>query len=122
MHGFIVLRCFEIMKAVLCRNILDLHETSNLNRHIPDLKVKVQSRITPEAAYACQFWLGHLLESERDESILGALHEFLCERFLWWCEALSLLDSARGQGHLLATVAFRLQTAWERMVSNSYEL
>jgi hypothetical protein len=107
------------MKGVLCQNILQLHDTSILNRDIPDLKIKVRDRITPEAAYACQFWLSHLLESEIDERTLGPLDEFLSERFLWWCEALSLLDSARGgQRHLLPTVAFRLQTVWERMVSN----
>ena len=123
MHRFIVLRCFELMKGILCRNILELHDTHAFNRDIPDLEAKVQSHITPEAAYACQFWLGHLLESEIDESVLGALHEFLSVQFLWWCEALSLLDSAcGGQKHLLTTVAFRLQTAWENMVSTLHQL
>ena len=122
-HGFIALRCFELMKPALRRNILDLDETSIRNQDIPDLRAKVWSHITPEAAYACQFWLGHLLESEIDESILEALHEFLSKRFLWWCEALSLLDAAcGGQRHLLATLAFKLQTAWERMVSNSCQV
>ena len=123
MHRFIVLRCFELMKGILHRNILDLDDTYILNKDIPDLEAKVQSCITPESAYACQFWLGHLLESEIDESILGALDEFLSEQFLWWCEALSLLDSAcSGQKHLLATVAFRLQTLWEKMVSSLHQL
>ena len=121
-HRFIVLRCFELMKGVLRRNILNLYDTYILNQDIPDLEAKVWSHITPEAAYACQFWLGHLLESEIDENILGALDEFLSEWFLWWCEALSLLDSACSeQKHLLATVAFRLQTAWEKMVSSLHQ-
>ena len=121
MHAFIVCRCFELTKGVLHRNILELDDTYVLNRYIPDLKAKVLGCITPEAAYACQFWLSHLLESKRDESILGALHEFLSERFLWWCEALSLLDSARGgQEYLLAAAAFRLQTAWEQVVSSGF--
>ena len=123
MHRYIVLRCFELMKGVLRRNVLDLYDTYILNQDIPDLKAKVQSYITPESAYACQFWLGHLLESEIDESILEALGEFLSVQFLWWCEALSLLDSAcGGQKHLLATVAFRLLTAWEKLVSILHQL
>ena len=123
MHGFIILRCFKLMEPVLRRNILDLYETSIPNQSIPDLEAKVKSHITPEAAYACQFWLSHLLESGMDEDILEALRDFLSKRFLWWCEALSLLGSARDrQDSLLATVAFALQTAWERMVSNSREL
>ena len=123
MHMFIVLRCFELMEDILCRNILELDDTYILNKEIPDLKVRVQSCITPEAAYACQFWLNHLLESEMDESVLGALYGFLSERFLWWCEALSLLDSAcNGERGVLKTVAFTLQTAWEQIVSNSHEL
>ena len=122
MHRFIVLHCFELMKGVLRRNVLDLYDTYILNQDIPDLEAKVQNHIPPEAAYACQFWLGHLLDSEIDESILGALDEFLSVRFLWWCEALSLLDSAcGGQKHLLATVAFRLQTACEKMVSTLHK-
>ena len=123
MHRFIVLRCFELMKGILHRNVLEFHDTYILNDDIPDLEAKVRSYITPEAAYACQFWLGHLLESEIDESIVGALDEFLSERFLWWCEALSLMDSAcGGQKHLLATVAFRLQIAWEILVSTLHQL
>ena len=123
MHAFIVLRCFGLMKPILCRNILELDDTYVLNREIPDLEAEVQSHITPAAAYACQFWLSHLLESEIDDTILGALDGFLSEQFLWWCEALSLLDSAcAGQKHLLATVAFRLQTAWEKMVSTLHQL
>lgn len=47
MHAFIVLRCFEFMKAVLRRNILDLTHMSILNRRIPGPD--------PEAAYACPF-------------------------------------------------------------------
>ena len=123
MHRFIVLRCFELMKGILHRNVLELHDTYILNDDIPDLEAKVQSHITPEAAYACQFWLGHLLESEMDESILGAMDEFLSERFLWWCEALSLLDAAcGGQKHLLVTVAFKLQIAWEKVVNTFHKL
>ena len=123
MHVFIIHRCFELMKGILHRNILELHDTYILNEDIPDLEGKVWSCITPAAAYACQFWLGHLLKSEIDDSILGALHGFLSEQFLWWCEALSLLDSTcGGQKHLLATLAFKLQTACEKLVSTSYQL
>ena len=123
MHTFITLRCFELLKDILCRNILELDDTYILNEEIPDLEARVLSHITPEAAYACQFWLSHLLESEIDESVLGALYGFLSERFLWWCEALSLLDSAHnGQRRLLKTVAFTLQAAWEQIVSTSHGL
>ena len=123
MHAYIIHRCFDLMKGILRRNVLEIHDTYVLNEEIPDLRAKVQSYITPAAAYACQFWLGHLLKSEIDDSILGALHGFLSEQFLWWCEALSLLDSAHGgQGHLLTTVAFRLQTAWEKIVSDFHQL
>ena len=123
MHAFIVLRCFALMKGILCRNILELHDKYAFNRDIPDLEAKVWNHITPEAAYACQFWLGHFLESQLDDSILGALREFLSEQFLWWCEALSLLDSACSrQKHLLAIAAFRLQTAWEKLVGTLHQL
>ena len=121
-HGFIVLRCFQLMTAVLRRNILNLPKPSITNIHIPDRQTKVQSTITPSGAYACLFWISHLLESKVDEEIeskmgeeiLKALHEFLSQRFLWWCEALSLLDSARGP--LLGAAASTLRVAWERLV------
>ena len=116
-HGFLVLRCFQLMKAVLRRNILHLPKPSISNKSIPDLQAKTQSTITPEGAYACRFWTHHLLESKMDGKILGALHEFLSQRFLWWCEALSLLDSARkARGSFLGAAASTLRTTWERLV------
>ncbi len=119
-HGFIGLRCFQLMKAFLRRNILDLPKPTIDNIDIPDLQATVQSTITPEGAYACRFWISHLLESKMDEEILVALHEFLSQRFLWWCEALSLLDSARkAKGSLLGAAASTLRIAWERLVSLS---
>jgi len=120
-HGFIVLRCFQLMKAVLRRNILDLPKPTIDNVSIPDLQDKVQITITPSGAYACRFWISHLLESNMDEAVLEALHEFLSQRFLWWCEALSFLDSARrARGSLLETAASTLRIAWERLVSISH--
>jgi len=120
-HGFIVLRCFQLMKDFLRRNILDLPKPNIKNSSIPDLRTKVRSTITPEGAYACRFWISHLLESNVDEEILGALREFLSTRFLWWCEALSLLDSAReAKGSLLGAAASTLRIAWERLVSISH--
>ena len=119
-HGFIVLRCFQLMKAVLRRNILDFPNPTMLNTTIPDLQARVQNTITPEGAYACRFWVRHLLRSKMDEEILGALHEFLSQRFLWWCEALSLLDSARkAKGSLLGDAACTLRIAWKKLVSIS---
>ena len=115
-HGFIVLRCFELMKAVLRRNILDLPKQSISDELI---QAKVQSTITPEGAYACRFWISHLLESKMDGNVLGALYEFLSQRFLWWCEALSLLDSARDARGSLGAAASTLRIAWERLVSIS---
>ena len=125
-HGFIVLRCFQLMKAFLRRNILDLPNPNIKNTFIPDLQAKVQSAITPEGAYACRFWISHLLgskvdeeiESDMGEEILKELRRFLSQRFLWWCEALSLLDSARGS--LLGTAASTLGIAWEQLVSISH--
>ena len=126
MHASIFHRCFELMKDmndVSPRNILGLTTPSIRNRDISDLEAEVQRRITPEAAYACQFSLSHLLESEKDQSTLEELREFLSKRFLWWCEALSLLNAARG-GHrsLLKTAASTLRIAWEQMVSNSPQM
>ena len=117
-HGFIVLRCFQLMKGFLRRNILDLPKPTSNNSFILNLQAKVQGAITPEGAYACQFWIIHLLETKMDEEILKALHEFLSQRFLWWCEALSLLDSAcDARGSVLGAVAPTLRIAWEQLVS-----
>ena len=119
-HGFIVLRCFQLMKTFLRRNILDLPDPTISNTFIPNLRAKVQTTITPESAYACRFWFSHLLESKMDEEILEALHEFLSRRFLWWCEALSLLNFARYARGSLGAAASALWIAWERLVSISH--
>ncbi len=128
-HGFIVLRCFQLMKGFLRRNILDLPKPTIDNDPIPYLQAKVRSTITPEGAYACRFWISHLLESKMDEEIeskmgeeiLKALHEFLSQRVLWWCEALSLLDSAlKAYGSLLGAAVPTLRFASEQLVSISH--
>ena len=61
------------------------------------------------------------IESKMGEEILKALREFLSQRFLWWwCEALSLLDSARkASGSLLGATASTLWVAWGQLVSTS---
>ena len=119
-HDFIVLRCFQLMKAFLRRNILNLPEPTIDNISIPDLQAKVQSAITFEGAYACRFWIIHFLKSKKGKEILDALREFLSHWFLSWCEALSLLDSAHSgnaRGLQLGAVASGLQIAWQLSVS-----
>lgn len=116
-HGFIVLRCFQLMKAVLRRNILDLPKSYRSNFSIPDFRVKLRGAITPEGTYACRFWINHLLKSEMDEVILGALYEFLSQRFLWWCEAMSLFDSVPSNGPFLRAAISTLRMVWKRLVS-----
>ena len=108
------------MKVFLRRNILDLPKPTIDNVFIPDPQAKVQSTITPESAYACRFWISHLFESKMDKEILEALHGFLSQQFLWWCEALSLLESAHeAKGSLLGAAASTLRIAWERLVGIS---
>ena len=59
--------------------VVDL-EKSEVEKHLP---LGVQ--------YACQYWIGHLQQSDVELRDNGQGHEFLEEHFLHWLEALSLI-------------------------------
>jgi hypothetical protein len=103
----LVLTCFRIMKAGLRFNICHL-ETSHLrNDQHPDLASRVTQNIPKYLSYPCCFWVNHLQGVEPDNGILKEVKSFLQGQFLYWLEALSLLEKLP-----TASPALQFLTEW----------
>jgi hypothetical protein len=89
------LACFQLMKAGLRFNICQLETSHIRNADIPNLAIRVMEKISTCLSYSCQFWADHLEASASDVELLNEAKEFLCNRFLYWLEVLSLLDMVR---------------------------
>ncbi|KAH8751635.1 hypothetical protein F5883DRAFT_692145, partial [Diaporthe sp. PMI_573] len=66
----------NVQKVGVSRDEID---QGNIDEHIP-----------ADLQYACLYWVHHLQHSER--SMDNDVYAFLCEHFLHWVEALSLLS------------------------------
>ncbi|KAG8710567.1 hypothetical protein FRC11_004383 [Ceratobasidium sp. 423] len=87
---FLARRCLDIMKAQLRFNICGLESSFILDDKIPDLKARVESRISLELFYASRFWVDHLSQGGAPSSLLELTYEFLSQRLLFWMEVLNL--------------------------------
>ncbi|KAG8732253.1 hypothetical protein FRC11_014842, partial [Ceratobasidium sp. 423] len=87
---FLARRCLDIMKAQLRFNICKLESSFILDDEIPDLKARVESRISLELFYTSRFWVDHLSQGGAPSSLFELLYEFLSQRLLFWMEVLNL--------------------------------
>ena len=94
-HRDILLSCLKVMKGRLTRNICQLDDFVNL-KEVEDLAARRAVYIGDALEYACQFWTAHLLESVSSgpdvEEIYKAIDGFFTTCFLFWIEALRLLE------------------------------
>jgi hypothetical protein len=89
-HCELALAALHTMNAQLCFNICDLETFYVPNKDIADLQQRIAMHIQPELSYACRFWGKHLCNHE--EGIDSAVEGFLNDKFLFWLEALSLIN------------------------------
>ncbi|KAG9124688.1 hypothetical protein FRC07_010638, partial [Ceratobasidium sp. 392] len=93
----IAISCLELMVKNLRYNICGLEDSRIMNRDVLDLTTRIEDNISPELAYGCQYWAGHLVESPSVTPLLRAsinylLDEFITKsRLLYWVEVLSLM-------------------------------
>ncbi|KAB2573253.1 Vegetative incompatibility protein HET-E-1 [Lasiodiplodia theobromae] len=95
-HYNMFARSLQIMSQTLHRDMYDLKEPGYLAEQVrrPDPDPLAASR------YACSYWIDHLDASPEHSASLqdeGAVHDFLKRKYLYWLEALSLInDMPRG--------------------------
>ncbi|KAK7698442.1 hypothetical protein SLS64_012563 [Diaporthe eres] len=96
MHKEVFNRCLEIMSSKLCRDICGLVMPGTMASEVP--KSRVEENIPQHLRYACRYWVDHLamLDSShlREVGLMdeGKIHAFLQECFLYWLEAMSLIQ------------------------------
>ena len=77
------------MSAKLKRDICNLQEPGFLAKDISDQQI--QSGLSADLQYACQYWVQHLKRSKAQLEDNGKVHNFLQQNLLHWLEALSLM-------------------------------
>ncbi|KUJ15217.1 NACHT-domain-containing protein [Mollisia scopiformis] len=94
-HYTIFLRSLQVMSKTLRRDIYSLRA--------PGISIDEVKQPDPDplaaARYSCQYWISHLLDCHTLEDKIrnlqdgGSVYSFLCQSFLYWLEALSLMKN-----------------------------
>ena len=79
------------------------------NSEVDNLHERTEQHIDPALQYACKSWHKHLVDRHTTSTpaITSALHRFLENKFLFWLEALSVLEAAREAADALEATAKR---------------
>ncbi|KAM3066457.1 hypothetical protein ACMFMG_012043 [Clarireedia jacksonii] len=94
-HSSIFSRSLQAMSRILRRDAYNLRAPGI---SINQVKQPNQDPLAA-ARYSCLYWVDHLLDSNtgrnsnNDLKDSGSVHKFLCQSFLYWFEALSLMRS-----------------------------
>jgi hypothetical protein len=92
-HGYIALRCLELINRHLRYDICDLQDPTRANDDIEDLDVILRENIPDALRYAACFWCKHLAASGTpDSALLNALNAFCKKHLFHWVEILSLVQ------------------------------
>ena len=67
-------------------------------------KAEVTQHLSKEVAYACCYWVEHIVASREYVKDEGQIHQFLKKHLLHWIEALSWLGKASGVIHNLRSL------------------
>lgn len=96
MHSKLTSQCLQLLSrpGVLSRDLCSVIRPGTRRADIG--WQLVTSCISPDVAYACRYWVWHVLESKDQLLDNGHVHIFLQEHFLPWLEALSWLGRFSG--------------------------
>jgi hypothetical protein len=97
-HSRLAIRCFELMKARLRKNMCNLPQYS-INEDVEDLSTRIKESTCEATVYACRFWARHLCSASKtgDDivTIVELLKEFIRCLLLQWLEILSVTKDLR---------------------------
>jgi len=90
-HTRLAADCLRRLSApgMLKQDVCDVNQPGTQRLHVS--KVRVARSISPDVAYACCYWVWHLMRGEKGLHDRGHVHLFLLEHFLHWLEVLSWL-------------------------------
>ncbi|KAK6991838.1 WD40 repeat-like protein, partial [Favolaschia claudopus] len=93
-HCSLAVECLLVLTNQLRFNMCSFTNSHVLNDDVPDLFNKTMIAMKSPLVYASCFWFHHMREAGFDPELLAVLKTFLQTKFLFWLEALSLLDHA----------------------------
>ncbi|KAF3132922.1 hypothetical protein TWF594_009431 [Orbilia oligospora] len=89
-HRNIAQNCIKIMRNRLRKNICRIRSPGVLRSEVSS-SVTSQT-LTADIAYACRYWVTHLVKAREELQDKGQIHQFLQNYSLEWLEATSFLD------------------------------
>ena len=106
-HHQLAHSCLGLMLHSLRFNICDLETSYLANKDVKDLELHIAQHLPPPLSYACCLWDDHLEHLDIETGLFDKLQTFFGKKFLFWLEALSLMN---GVG--LASPALSCLSRW----------
>jgi len=96
-HGRLARRCFSVMQESLHFNMCNLPSSYVFDCDLPGLNISIDRAFTPTVRYVSRHWARHLLravpaKNDTDDLFCG-LKDFLCNKLLFWIEAMNLIGA-----------------------------
>ncbi|KAF8342234.1 WD40-repeat-containing domain protein [Cantharellus anzutake] len=96
LHSRVALHCIDILGRLPKENPFQLPNPLILNSDIPDLALKIQSKISSDVEYAALYGLLHVAAiGNPSTELLNKLETFFVESMMRWLEVLSLLGATK---------------------------
>ena len=96
-HVVLACQCFSIMEEHLHFNMCNLTSSFQFDSDVSGLKDDKVRNIPPFLQYASQHWATHLSQAppadNETNKLLQLLDNFLCNKLLFWIEAMNLIDA-----------------------------
>ena len=106
-HQQLAHSCLDLVLTELKFNICGLESSYLANKDVEGLEVCIAQHLPPALSYACHLWDDHLKQLDFETDLFEKLQTFFGMKFLFWLEALSLLN---GLG--LASLALSSLSIW----------
>ena len=111
-HGFLARRCFFLMQS-LHFNMCDLPSSFIFDAEVPGLCASINRIFSPTLRYVSRHWARHLLRAvpatDDDDHLCRDLKNFLCNKLLFWIEAMNLIGAKSDISSLLMDAASWLE-------------
>ena len=96
-HAILAHECFSIMQKSLHFNMCDLNSSYIFDSDVPELIARTHRKLSPTLRYILRHWARHLFQAtpaENDNNDLFlCLNNFMCNKLLFWIEAMNLIGA-----------------------------
>jgi hypothetical protein len=91
-HHQLAHSCLGLVLTDLKFNICNLESSYLANKDVKDLDVRISNHLPPALSYTCRLWDDHLGYLDFETDLFCKLQTFFGKKFLFWLEALSLVN------------------------------